>query len=81
MNDPFTMTALVGGGLLLCGYILGKARGYNVAIRDNMNELMSSKLIDPREVLNFYASRGNERAQKALEKLNAERKAKFNAKD
>lgn len=81
MNDPYTMTVLVGGGLLLCGYILGKARGYSIAIRDNMNELMSNKLIDPREVLNFYASQGNVKAQQALERLNAERKAKFNAKD
>ena len=81
MNDPYTMTVLVGGGLLLCGYLLGKSRGYVRGIQDNMTELISNKLIDSREVLNFYANQGNVKAQQALERLNAERKAKFNAKD
>ena len=80
MNDPFYMTVALGGGLLLCGYILGKARGYNVAIRDNMHELMANKLIDPREVLNHYASQGNEKAQQALENLNRQRKREYSIK-
>jgi hypothetical protein len=71
----------IGGGLLACGYFLGKSVGYGKAIRDNMNELFANKLVDPREVLNYYASKGNVKAQQALERLDAERRAKFNAKD
>jgi hypothetical protein len=81
LNDPYTATVLIGGGLLACGYVLGKSVGYGKAIRDNMNELFANKLVDPREVLNYYASKGNVKAQQALERLDAERRAKFNAKD
>lgn len=79
--DPFTQTILVGTGLVICGYILGRGDGHRRGADEVMKELIESKLIDTREVLNFYASQGNVKAQEALERLNAARKAKFDAKD
>jgi len=79
--DPFTQTVLVGAGLVVCGYILGRGDGHRRGYDDVMKELIASKLIEPVDILRHYASMGNERAQLALEKLNAERKAKFNARN
>jgi hypothetical protein len=78
--DPFTQTILIGAGLLACGYILGRADGHRRGSDEVMRELIASKLVEPVDVLRHYANMGNERAQLALEKLNAERKEKFNNK-
>jgi hypothetical protein len=78
--DPFTQTVLVGVGLVVCGYILGRGDGHRRGSNQVMQELIASKLIEPVDILRHYASMGNERAQLALEKLNAERKAKYKAK-
>ncbi len=79
--DPFTQTILVGTGLVACGYILGRSDGWRRGFDDVMKELVASKLVEPVDILRHYANMGNERAQLALEKLNAERKAKFNARN
>jgi hypothetical protein len=81
MTDPFSMTAMIGGGLVICGYMIGRSAGRKRGSDEVMRELIDSKLIEPMDVLRHYANMGNERAQLALEKLNAERKAKFNARN
>lgn len=81
MTDPFSLSIMIGGALIACGYILGRSDGWRRGSDDVMKELIASKIIEPVEILRHYASMGNERAQAALDKLNAERKAKFNAKD
>jgi len=85
MTDPFSLTIIVGGSLIACGYILGRSDGWRRGFDDVMKELVASKIVEPMDVLRHYANMGNERAQAALERLNAERKAKFksdhNAKD
>jgi hypothetical protein len=78
--DPLTQTILIGAGLLACGYILGRVDGHRRGADEVMKELIASKLVEPVDVLRHYANMGNERAQLALEKLNAERKEKFNNK-
>ena len=78
--DPFTQTVLVGAGLVVCGYILGRGDGHRRGADEVMKELIESKLVEPVDVLRHYANMGNERAQLALEKLNADRKAKYKAK-
>jgi hypothetical protein len=80
MENVFLMTCLIGGGLVICGYMLGRSHGYNSASVQVTSELFENKLADPMEVLRFYANQGNATAQVTLEKLNAERKAKFNEK-
>lgn len=80
MIDPFTLTMFVGGGLVICGYALGRWNGYENASASIMTELFQNKLADPTEVLRFYANQGNARAQLALEKLNLERKKQFDNK-
>lgn len=80
MENVFLMTCLIGGGLVVCGYMLGRSHGYSSASAQVTTELFQNKLADPMEVLRFYANQGNEKAQLTLEKLNAERKAKFNEK-
>lgn len=77
MNDPLTLTIMVGGALVACGYILGRGDGWRKGFDDVMKELVASKLVEPVDILRHYANMGNERAQAALEKLNAERKSKF----
>ncbi len=81
MTDTITLTIILGGSLIACGYILGRSDGWRRGFDDVMKELIASKLVEPVDILRHYANMGNERAQAALEKLNAERKAKFNAKD
>ena len=81
MIDPFTLTIIVGGSLIACGYILGRSDGWRRGFDDVMKELVASKIVEPMDVLRHYANLGNERAQAALEKLNAERKAKFNVRN
>jgi hypothetical protein len=76
--DPFTQTVLVGAGLVICGYILGRGDGHRRGADEVMKELIESKLVEPVDVLRHYANMGNERARLALEKLNADRKAKSN---
>lgn len=78
--DPFTQTVLIGAGLVVCGYILGRGDGHRRGADEVMKELIASKLVEPVDVLRHYANMGNERAQVALEKLNADRKAKYKAK-
>lgn len=77
MTDPFSLTIIVGGSLIACGYILGRSDGWRRGFDDVMKELVASKIVEPMDVLRHYANMGNERAQAALERLNAERKAKF----
>jgi len=77
MTDPFSLTIMVGGALVACGYILGRGDGWRRGFDDVMKELVASKLVEPVDILRHYANMGNERAQAALEKLNAERKSKF----
>lgn len=81
MTDPFSLTIIVGGSLIACGYILGRSDGWRRGSDEVMKELIANKIIEPMEVLRHYANMGNQRAQAALEKLNAERKAKFNARN
>jgi hypothetical protein len=80
MTDPLSQTILIGGALILCGYILGRGDGWKRGSDQVMQELITSKLIDPVDVLRHYANVGNVRAQRALEKLNLERKEKFRSK-
>lgn len=77
MTDPFLLTMMMGGALIACGYILGRSDGWRRGCDETIREIISTKLIEPVDVLRHYANMGNERAQLALEKLNAERKAKF----
>lgn len=77
--DPLMQTVVIGGSLIACGYILGRNAGWRRGFSDVMKELFASKIVDPTEVLKHYANMGNEQAQIALEKLNAERKNKFKA--
>lgn len=77
MNGVLFDTIFIGLGLVTCGYLLGKWRGYAVASSSIMNELFTNKLADPKEVLNFYANQGNARAQATLENLNKQRKHEF----
>lgn len=81
MNDPIFLTIMIGSALLFCGYLLGKSSGYRSGFDDVMTELIKSKLVEPIAVLTHYANQGNERAQEALARLNAERKAEFQKKD
>jgi hypothetical protein len=81
MTDPITLTIILGGSLIACGYILGRSDGWRRGFDDVLKELIASKIVEPMEVLRHYANMGNQRAQAALEKLNAERKAKFNARN
>lgn len=75
--DMLFETALIGFGLVSCGYMLGKRRGYTVASSSIMSELFANNLVDPKEILNFYANQGNERARATLENLNRQRKRQF----
>lgn len=78
MNDPYVMTFLVGGGLLACGYLLGRSSGRKLGFDEVMAELFRSKLVQPIDVLTYYANMGNQRAKDALARLNAEmRKTKL----
>jgi hypothetical protein len=79
--DPLTKAMLIGGALVACGYVLGRISGWRRGFDDVMKELIASKIVEPMDVLRHYANMGNEKAQAALERLNAERKSKFNAKD
>lgn len=71
MIDPFLTTLFVGGGLLACGFALGYMRGVANGAKDTVNELFSSGVVTPEELLKHYANAGNDRARDALAKLNA----------
>lgn len=77
MITSFSLTIMMGSALVACGYILGKSAGWRQGCDETIKEIISTRLIEPVDVLRHYANMGNERAQLALEKLNAERKAKF----
>lgn len=71
--DSFFLTALVGGGLLLCGYFLGYARGLKQGTKDTTLEIFRTGLITPEELLAHYSKQGHENARNILDEHNKEK--------
>jgi len=72
--NAFVSAALIGGGLVYCGYLLGKASGYTKGIWEIFNHLVEAKFIDPEKILIYYANTGNQRARDALTEINRMKK-------
>lgn len=69
-------TALVGLGLVGCGFALGSASGARRASNAILTELFSSKLLTPEQVLTHYSNQGIDRAQDLLAALNKAKRGK-----
>ena len=70
MNDAFLLTVLIGGGLLVCGYSLGRISGMTRGAKDVVDELFKTGLLTPEKLLAHYSKQGNDRARAALKMLN-----------
>ena len=70
MNDAFLLTVLIGGGLLVSGYSLGRISGMTRGAKDVVDELLKTGLLKPEKILSHYSKEGNDRARAALKMLN-----------
>lgn len=55
---PFWSTIFFGGGLLFCGFELGRTHWLNKGATRLLNELLNNKLCDPLAVTKHLQSKG-----------------------
>lgn len=62
MNEAMMYAACIGGGLVLCGYMLGLSKGHRIGVQNAMAELIRANLLKPGDILRHYSRNGNREA-------------------
>lgn len=69
MTESMFYAVWIGGGLVLCGYMLGLSKGHRIGVQTAMAALVEANLVKPSEILRHYSRMGKRDARAMLSEL------------